>query len=267
MNNDYSARFGGTQRLYTSHGQKLLKDAHVAIVGIGGVGSWTVESLVRSGVGKITLMDMDDVCYTNIGRQIHALSSTAGKFKVQVMKERILDISPECKVNAIEEFFSESTKELFFQTPYDFVIDAIDSVNNKALLIAECFNKNIPIITCGGAAGKVDPSKVLIADLNRTKNDPLLARMRKILRKKHNFEQFKGRKYGIPCVFSTELSRYYHEDTICDRPSGPESARINCHQGMGTSSFITGTFGFFQAAHVLNCIVDSMQEQSRSENA
>ena len=259
MNSDYNARFGGTQRLYTSQGQKKLKEAHIAIVGIGGVGSWTVESLARSGVGKITLMDMDDVCFTNIGRQVHAMSSTAGQFKVQVMKERILDISPDCHVHVIEEFFTESTKDLFFSSRYDFVIDAIDSVNNKALLVAECFNRNIPIITCGGAAGKIDPSKVLISDLNRTKNDPLLARMRKILRKKHNFEQYKNRKYGIACVFSTELSRYYHEDTICDRPTGPESARINCHQGMGTSSFITGTFGFYQAAHALNYIVNGNQ--------
>lgn len=258
--NNYNSRFGSIERLYTKDGQKKLKNAHIAIVGIGGVGSWAAESIARSGVGKITLMDMDDICFTNIGRQIHALSSNAGQFKVSVMKERILDINPECEVNAIEEFFTPSTMDQFFDLKYDYVIEAIDSVNNKALLISECFSREIPIITCGGAAGKIDPTKVTISDLNKTKNDPLLSRMRKVLRKSHDFEQFKSRKYGIPCVFSLEFSRYYDNDTICDRPSGAMNARINCHQGMGTCSFITGTFGLLQASYVLNDLMDELNE-------
>jgi tRNA A37 threonylcarbamoyladenosine dehydratase len=253
---NYNARFGGIQRLYTSKGLERLKNSHVAIVGIGGVGSWTAESLARSGVGKITLMDMDDVCYTNISRQVHAMDTTAGKFKVDVMKKRILDINPDCEVHALSDFFTPDTMEAFFKSKYDYVVEAIDSVNNKALLIAQCFERKIPIITCGGAAGKVDPSKVTIADLNKTKNDPLLSRMRKVLRKKHDFEQYKSRKYGIPCVFSLEFSRYYEDDVICERPTSKEAARINCHQGMGTCSFITGTFGFYQASHVLNALTD-----------
>lgn len=259
-NNSYDSRFGSIQRLYTTKGQSIIKNAHVAIVGIGGVGSWAAESIARSGVGKITLMDMDDICYTNIGRQIHALSSNAGQFKVSAMKQRILDINPDCEVNAIEDFFTESSMENFFSYKYDYVIEAIDSVNNKALLIAQCYHRKIPIITCGGAAGKVDPSKVLISDLNKTKNDPLLSRMRKVLRKKHDFEQYKSRKYGIPCVFSLEFSRYYNEDNLCDRPTGPESARINCHQGMGTCSFITGTYGLVQASYVLNDLVGEFDD-------
>lgn len=259
--NSYDSRFGSIQRLYTSKGQSIIKNAHIAVVGIGGVGSWAAESIARSGVGKITLMDMDDICYTNIGRQIHALSSNAGQFKVSAMKQRILDINPDCEVNAIEDFFTPSSMDLFFENKYDYVIEAIDSVKNKALLISECFNRNIPIITCGGAAGKVDPSKVTITDLNKTKNDPLLSRMRKVLRKEHDFEQYKSRKYGIPCVFSIEFSRYFENDNLCEKPSGPTSARINCHQGMGTCSFITGTFGLLQASYVLNDLVGEFNEK------
>lgn len=259
-NNNYNSRFGSIQRLYTSFGQEKIRNAHMAIVGIGGVGSWAAEAIARSGVGQITLMDMDDVCFTNIGRQVHALGSTAGQFKVSVMKQRILDINPECIVNTIEDFFTPSTMDDFFSNKYDYVIEAIDSVRNKALLISECYKRNIPIITCGGAAGKVDPSKIIISDLNKTKNDPLLSRMRKILRKEHDFEKLKSRKYNIPCVFSIEFSRYFENDSICDRPTTAESAKINCHQGMGTCSFITGTFGMLQASYALNDLVGEYEQ-------
>ena len=163
---NYEQRFGGIGRLYTPEGLARLCQAHVCVIGIGGVGSWVVEALARSGVGQITMIDMDDICVTNINRQLPALSGNIGKLKTEVMAERVKLINPECVVNIIDDFISPDNQAEYLNRGYDYVIDAIDNVKTKAAMIAYCKRNKIKIITIGGAGGQTDPSKIQIADLD-----------------------------------------------------------------------------------------------------
>ncbi len=178
---NYEQRFGGIGRLYTPEGLARLRQAHVCVIGIGGVGSWVVEALARSGVGQITMIDMDDICVTNINRQLPALSGNIGKLKTEVMAERVKLINPECVVNIIDDFISPDNQAEYLNRSYDYVIDAIDNVKTKAAMIAYCKRNKIKIITIGGAGGQTDPSKIQIADLSKTIQDPLLAKVRSVL--------------------------------------------------------------------------------------
>jgi len=162
---DYNNRFSGVARLYGIEGLKRLLHSHVLIIGLGGVGTWAAEAIARSGVGHMTLVDLDEVCITNTNRQIHALTNTVGKSKVMVMKERILAINPQCKVNAIEEFFTDKSADAILDIKYDYVIDAFDSLQNKCVLASKCKERNIPLIITGGAAGKRNPALLKIDDL------------------------------------------------------------------------------------------------------
>ena len=180
---NYEQRFGGIGRLYTPEGLARLRQVHVCVIGIGGVGSWVVEALARSGVGQITMIDMDDICVTNINRQLPALSGNIGKLKTEVMAERVKLINPECVVNIIDDFISPDNQAEYLNRGYDYVIDAIDSVKTKAAMIAYCKRNKIKIITIGGAGGQTDPSKIQIADLSKTIQDPLLAKVRSVLRR------------------------------------------------------------------------------------
>jgi tRNA A37 threonylcarbamoyladenosine dehydratase len=184
---DYSLRFGGISRLYGEHASNMLCEANFCVVGIGGVGSWVAEALARNGIGKITLIDLDDICTTNINRQIHALTDTVGQSKVDVMAERIKQINPHCSVESIEDFVTAENLPTLLNKSYDFVIDAIDSVDVKSRIIAFCKRNKIPIITIGGAGGQVDPSKINIVDLSKTYQDPLLAKVKNQLRREFNF--------------------------------------------------------------------------------
>ena len=183
---NYEQRFGGIGRLYTPEGLARLRQAHVCVIGIGGVGSWVVEALARSGVGQITMIDMDDICVTNINRQLPALSGNIGKLKTEVMAKRVQLINPECVVNIIDDFISPDNQAEYLNRGYDYVIDAIDNVKTKAAMIAYCKRNKIKIITIGGAGGQTDPSKIQIADLSKTIQDPLLAKVRSVLRKDFN---------------------------------------------------------------------------------
>ena len=178
---NYEQRFGGIGRLYTPEGLARLRQTHVCVIGIGGVGSWVVEALARSGVGQITMIDMDDICVTNINRQLPALSGNIGKLKTEVMAERVKLINPECAVNIIDDFISPDNQAEQLNRGYDYVIDAIDNVKIKAAMIAYCKRNKIKIITIGGAGGQTDPSKIQIADLSKTIQDPLLAKVRSVL--------------------------------------------------------------------------------------
>ena len=180
---NYEQRFGGIGRLYTPEGLARLRQAHVCVIGIGGVGSWVVEALARSGVGQITMIDMDDICVTNINRQLPALSGNIGKLKTEVMAERVKLINPECVINVIDDFISPDNQAEYLNRGYDYVIDAIDNVKTKAAMIAYCKRNKIKIITIGGAGGQTDPSKIQIADLSKTIQDPLLAKVRSVLRR------------------------------------------------------------------------------------
>jgi tRNA A37 threonylcarbamoyladenosine dehydratase len=262
---DYSLRFGGISRLYGVHGANILQHSHFCIVGIGGVGSWVAEALARNGIGRITLIDLDDICTTNINRQIHALTGTVGQSKVDVMAERISQINPECQVNIIEDFVTVENLSTLITKDFDYVIDAIDSVDIKTRLIAFCRGSKLPIITIGGAGGQVDPSKIEITDLSKTYQDPLLAKVKNQLRREFNFPRADlktagKRKFSIDAVYSTEQLRYPadgKEGEVClakpDTSSGDAGAtRLDCHSGFGATTHVTATFAFFAVGRAID---------------
>ena len=244
---NYEQRFGGIGRLYTPEGLSKLRQAHVCVIGIGGVGSWAVEALARTGIGKITMIDMDDICVTNINRQIHAMTGTVAQLKTESMKERVERINPECVVEIIDDFISPENIPEYLNRGYDYVLDAIDSVRTKAALIAYCKRNKIKLITTGGAGGQTDPSQIQIADLSKTIQDPLVARVRSLLRKEYNFSQNPKRKFGIDCVFSTQPLIFPKMGEGCE-----VSATMNCANGFGAVTMVTATFGFFAVSRLVD---------------
>jgi tRNA A37 threonylcarbamoyladenosine dehydratase len=251
------ARFGGINRLYGNAGREKLRRSHVCVIGIGGVGCWVVEALARSGVGKLTLVDLDDLCETNINRQLHALTETVGQLKVEAMKSRVLSINPVCEVHCVTEFFSAETSEQILATPFDFVVDAIDNATNKIALISECRRRGLPIICSGSAGGRRKAEMVRLSDIADCTHDRLISRVREKLRKEHNFPP-PGKKFGVPCVFSPEPPVFPQSDgcVAATRQPGAELG-IGCDTGYGTASFIVGTFGFLLAGHVVNALANS----------
>jgi len=226
------------------------------VVGLGGVGSWAVEALARSGVGAITIVDLDDVCVTNINRQLPALEGTIGRPKAEVLAERVLAINPECQVEARLEFFTESTAGALLEPGrFEWVIDAIDALKNKALLIARCRAVGLPVVTCGGAGGRRDATGVRVADLAFTHRDPLLRYVRKKLRSRHGFPRDVDQPFGVPAIYTQEPPLYPGADgRLCEAPLPDAETGINCAGGLGAASFVTGAFGFAAAAVVVNAL-------------
>lgn len=254
-------RFGGIARLYGVKGAEQLSKARVAVVGIGGVGSWAAEALARSGVGTIILQDMDDLCITNTNRQIHALQGNYGRAKVEAMEERLRLINPAVQVESLFSFYTVSKPERLFDAQPDVVIDAIDSMRPKAHLIAECYKRGIPIITCGGAGGRVNAARISMADLARTNGDNMLSQLRKTLRKEYAFPLFdKCPDIGIPCVYSPEKPRFPKCDgsVSCERDPGQKGG-IGCASGFGSATHITGTFGFMMAGKAVELLTTTEQ--------
>ncbi len=254
MQDTKTLRFGGTQRLYGQRATNLLKQAKVTVVGIGGVGSWIAEALARTAIGNIQLIDLDDICLTNTNRQIHALENTVGKLKVEEMAERIRLINPECHVSADADFINANNQAQLLKERPDYVIDAIDSVPAKVDLIAFCKRNKIKVITVGGAGGQIDPLKITIADLSRTIQDPLAAKVRSELRRKHGFTKNPKRKFGVECVYSTEQLIYPTPDgEVCHQKQFPDgSVKMDCSGGLGAGVVVTATFGMVAAARVIN---------------
>lgn len=246
-------RFGGVGRLYGRQGLERLTGSHVAVVGIGGVGSWAAEALARSGVGEISLFDLDDVCITNTNRQSHALEGMVGKAKVDVLSARLQAINPACRVHAVADFVTRETLPQYIHDDLDFVLDCIDSVPAKAALIAWCKRRKIPLITTGGAGGQIDPSRVEVRDLNKTFNDPLAAKVRSVLRRDYGFSRSPGRHYSVPCVFSSEQLRYPgKEGEICrTKAFSGDGVRLDCAGGFGAVMMVTATFGMVAAARAV----------------
>ncbi len=246
-------RFGGIARLYGAEAAGCFSRAKVAVVGIGGVGSWAAEALARSGVGTIILMDLDDLCITNTNRQIHALNSTIGQLKVEVMAERLRDINPSLVMLPLPMFYSSRNAEHLFELQPDVVVDAIDSMKAKAHLIATCYGRGVPLVTCGGAGGRRRVEDIRMADLAHTSHDALLVRLRKVLRQEYDLPLAdRAKALGIPCVYSTEKPVFPQ----CDGGVGFEREEgqlggISCSAGMGSATHITGTFGFFAASAAL----------------
>jgi tRNA A37 threonylcarbamoyladenosine dehydratase len=251
MSFDHERRFGGVARLYGVEGAARLTAAHVCVVGIGGVGSWSAEALARSGVGRITLVDLDMVAESNTNRQIHALGDIYGKAKVDAMAERILAINPACQVNCVEDFVTAENIEQILGQDFSVIVDAIDQVRVKAAMIAFCRRRKLPIVVAGAAGGQLDPTQIRIADLTQTIQDPLLAKVRSILRREYGFARDGKKKFGVPAVYSTEPLRYPATDSSCDIESGP--AGLNC-AGFGSSVCVTSAFGMAAAAQAIQII-------------
>ncbi|TWX67598.1 tRNA cyclic N6-threonylcarbamoyladenosine(37) synthase TcdA [Colwellia sp. C1TZA3] len=251
---DYQLRFGGIARLYGNSQSEALQQAHFCVIGIGGVGSWVAEAFARNGIGQITLIDLDDLCVTNINRQIHALTDTVGLSKVDVMRDRIKQINPECLVNTIEDFVTLENISNLLSNSFDYVIDAIDSVNVKTAIIAHCKRNKLPIITIGGAGGQIDPSKIALTDLSQTFQDPLLAKVRNQLRREYNFSRNVKRKFSIDAVFSSEQLRYPNsEGNVCHaKQSTDGSMRLDCSGGFGAATHVTACFAFFAVAKAMD---------------
>jgi len=242
---DLQRRFGGLERLYGVPGAAAIRAAHVAVVGIGGVGSWAAEALARSGIGQLTLIDLDHIAESNINRQIHALAGTLGQAKVLAMAERIAQINPICKVHAVEEFVEPENWPQLLPPGVDAVIDACDQVKAKVAMAAWALETRTLFVTAGAAGGKRLAHRVDLDDLANTTHDPLLAQVRNRLRKFHGASR-EGKKMGVPCVFSREPVA----------PPDPSCAiegdgSLNCH-GYGSVVSVTATFGQCAAGWVLD---------------
>ncbi len=266
MSSEYDNRFGGIRRLYGNSVTDFFRAAHVCVIGIGGVGSWAAEALARSGIGQITLIDLDDICITNTNRQIHALQGTVGQPKTEVMAQRIRLINPECQVHEIEDFITRDNIAELITAQFDYVIDAIDAVKEKAALIAHCRYRKIPLITVGGAGGQIDPTKIEVTDLSKTLHDPLAARVRSSLRREYGFSKT-GRKFGVECVFSQEQLVYPQPDgTVCQQKNlEAGQVRLDCAGGFGASTCVTASFGFTAVARVLVKLQQKYQRQQQAQ--
>jgi tRNA threonylcarbamoyladenosine dehydratase len=246
-NIDLARRFGGLDRLYGVQGANQIRAAHVAIIGIGGVGSWAVEALARSGVGQLTLIDLDHVSESNINRQIHALGSTLGQAKVLAMRDRIAQINPNALVNCTEEFVDADNCATLLSANFDAVIDACDQVRAKTALAAWALRSETCFISVGAAGGKRHAHLVDIDDLSKTTHDPLLAQLRNRLRREHGAAR-EGKNIGVACVFSRETVAA--PDASC---SIEGDGSLNCH-GYGSVVSVTATFGQCAAGWVLDKI-------------
>ncbi len=242
-------RFSGIDRLYGRGSQARLGAAHVAVVGIGGVGSWIAEALARSAVGRISLIDADDICVSNTNRQLPALEGNFGRSKVRAMAERLRAINPGLQVDEIVEFLTLSNMERLLDRECDLVIDACDAFRTKVEMIAWCRRRKQALIVCGSAGGRTDPTRIQVRDLSRTEHDAMLSLVRKKLRGEFGFPRNRDRYFGIPAVYSLENVRYPQADgSVCGtRPEG-EAGKLDCGGGLGAAMHITAAFAMAAVA-------------------
>jgi tRNA A37 threonylcarbamoyladenosine dehydratase len=270
-NTNQNRRFAGVARLYGEPGLQAFENAHVLIAGLGGVGSWAVEALARSGIGELTLMDFDHIAVSNVNRQLHAIEDNFGKSKSEAMAERVRQINPSIKLNVIDEFLTPDNLDAHLhknvENPFFVVLDATDDVKMKIALVAYCEARDelgrarnaqqsdkksavIPVVICGGAGGKLDPSRIKAADLAKTTQDPVLSKIRYSLRKEYGFSSDPKKKLGITAIYSDEPRQ------------GVASGGLSC-AGYGSAVTVTATFGFVAAAEVLKLL---QKQQSKLEN-
>lgn len=251
-----------------------LTASTVTVVGLGGVGSWAAEALCRSGIGNLVLIDLDDICISNTNRQLHATSTSIGQMKLDEMKRRLLDINPQCNVTLIHDFVSADNVYNILDKCGNMtgLVDAMDGMKEKTALLAACVNRRIPIVTCAGAAGRMDPTKITVDDLTKVADDRLLASCRKSLRKNYNFERGlslaekkdscrvrKQKKWNILAVFSTEVPPRVYQD------SNTSSFR-RCDGPMGTACYVTGSYGFVAASKMVEMIAKNRLLVPRTQN-
>jgi tRNA A37 threonylcarbamoyladenosine dehydratase len=261
-------RFAGIDRLYGTGAAERLAHAHVCVVGIGGVGSWAVEALARSGVGELTLIDADDVCVSNTNRQLHALEGEYGKAKVEVMALRARAINPAVKVHAVADFLTSSNLWSLLgrdeSRPYDAVLDACDALKVKVEMIAFCRRRKIPIVVSGSAGGRIDPTLITSRDLSKTEHDAMLAVVRQKLRDDFGWTRNPKRYFGVQAVFSRENANYPQADgTVCKtRISGEGALKLDCSGGLGAATHVTGTFAFVAVSRVLAKLLEMKNRDS-----
>lgn len=242
---DLERRFGGLRRLYGDAGYQRLRAARIGVVGLGGVGSWTVEALARSGVAELTLFDMDHVAESNINRQVQAMGATIGASKGGALRERIADIHPGCDVQLVDDFVSVDNWPALLPRDIDVLVDACDQVHAKTAMAHWALQARVPFISVGAAGGKQLSQAVEVDDLAQVTHDPLLASLRQRLRKQHGAARTGA--MGVRCVFSRE-------------PVSPPvdacefDGSLNCH-GYGSSVVVTATFGFVAAGEALQCVL------------
>ncbi len=248
---DFERRFGGVRRLYGDAGLESFKKAHVCVIGIGGVGSWAAEALARNAVGRITLIDLDNIAESNVNRQLHAVDGAFGKAKVTAMAERIHSINPDCEVHEIEDFITPENAEILLAGGYDVVLDAIDDAKAKVAIAAYCRARKVPLVMTGGAGGRLDPTRIQSADLAKATGDRLLAKVRNQLRRDHGFPKGDKSKFGIQCIYSDEQVQKPQNDS-CEADAAITG--LNC-AGYGSSVCVTAPFGMAAAALVLNLMI------------
>ncbi|NRB39685.1 MAG: tRNA cyclic N6-threonylcarbamoyladenosine(37) synthase TcdA [Pseudomonadales bacterium] len=267
LSSDYLQRFSGIARLYGSESLTHLSQAHFIVIGLGGVGSWVAEALARSGIGEISLMDLDDLCITNTNRQLPALTSTIGHSKVATLAARLSDINPEIKIHQIEDFLDQENLKEHIHPHHNFVIDAIDAASVKACLIAYCSARKIPMLTAGSAGGKSDPRQVTSDDLSRTISDPMLAKVRQLLFKRHGFRSDSNRKFRIEAVYSPEQAIFPKPDgQVCAQKSAMQDGiKLDCSGGFGASTMLAGTMGFVAAERAIKKFLRKENEKKNAE--
>lgn len=241
QDDEYGRRFAGVAKIYGDDSFNHYASSHVMVIGIGGVGSWAVEALARTGVGELTLVDMDVVAASNINRQLPAMSSTLGHEKIEVMAERCRSINPRIKINLIDDYLTPENVTEILQGRPDLILDCIDDVKAKLALMLHCRFNKLPLIVSGGAGGKLDPLKIRVADLSKTEQDPMLAKLRTQLRSKGICKKPKE-KFGITCVYS--IDNPFSSSDICP------SAGLRCG-GYGSAVVVTSSFAMIAVAEAL----------------
>jgi tRNA A37 threonylcarbamoyladenosine dehydratase len=259
MTSSQQSRFAGIDRLYGRGAAKSLGSAQACVVGLGGVGSWAVEALARSGVGRLVLIDADEVCVSNTNRQLHALEGEYGRGKGEVLAERCRAINPDIQVEVVPKFLLPANLEDLLDRGHDVVLDACDSFRSKLEMIAWCRRRKLPIVVCGSAGGRTDPTLVRVRDLSRTEQDAMLALIRKRLRGEFNFPKNPDRFFGVPAVYSLENVKYPQADgSVCGvRPQlGADAAlKLDCGTGLGAAAHVTGAFAFAAAGKALELLL------------
>ena len=259
-NDATSDRFGGIDRLYGTGAAARLACMHVGVVGVGGVGSWAVEALARSGVGALTLIDADDVCVSNTNRQSHALEGEYGQPKVEVLARRARAINPQLRVEAIAQFLTSANMEEMLDRGYDAVLDACDAIKVKVAMIAFCKRRKIPIVVSGSAGGRRDPTLITARDLSRTEHDILLGITRRKLRDDYGWTRNPKRYFGVQAVFSRENVNYPQPDGSVCKTRGPDAEtalKLDCAGGLGAAMHVTATFGMVAAGRLIERLLEA----------
>lgn len=249
-------RFLGIDRLYGVGSVAHLASQRVTVIGVGGVGSWAAEALVRSGIGALRIIDGDDVCLSNTNRQLHALEGQYGRSKVEVLAERLLAIHPQLQLESVPRFLTLDTLELLLPGS-DLVLDACDALRVKVETIAWCRRHKLPIVVSGSAGGRSDPTRIQVRDLSRTEHDALLSSVRRKLRKEFAFPRNRNRYFGIPAVYSLENVRYPQADGRVSgmRSTSVDGGGIDCGGGLGAALHVTGSFAFAAVGKALNMLL------------